>query len=57
MANAENRSVPQQPIVLLKNALTANQERKKRREIDGFNRENANNLPELTTLIREEHNR
>jgi len=62
VASAENRSVPQQTIVLLKNALNANQERKKRREtvlqeIDDFNIENANSLPDPTVLIREGRNR
>jgi len=59
VASAENRSVPQQTIVLLKNALAAKQERKERREtvlreIDGFYVENANGFPDPTTLIRED---
>jgi len=62
VAAAENRSVPQQTIVLLKNALSANQERKNRREavlgeIDGFNIENANNLPDPAVLVREDRDR
>ena len=62
MASAENRGVPQQTIVLPKSALVANPERKRRREavlreIDGFKTENANNLPDPTTLAREDRDR
>jgi len=62
VANEESRSVPQQTIVLLKSALTASQERKKRREaalreIDGFNAERSSSLPDPTALVREDRGR
>jgi len=62
VADTENRSVPQQTIVLLKNALAVNQEPKKRREavlreIDGFTIENTNTFPDPAMLTREDRDR
>ena len=62
VADTENRSVPQQTIVMLRNALAANQGSKKRREailreIDNFNIENTNNFPDPAELTREDRDR
>jgi len=62
VAHAENRSVPQQTIVLLKTALNITQEQKARRkavlqEIDGFNIKNANSFPPPEKLTREDRDR
>ena len=59
VAQTENRSVPQQTIVLLKNALNITGERKARRkavlrEIDSLDIKNTDTFPDPTTLIRED---
>ena len=59
VARAENRSIPQQTIVLLKKALKASQESKARRkavleEIDRFNIKNTGKFPDPVKLIRED---
>ena len=62
VAHAENRSIPQQTIVLLKTALQVTRERKARRkavlrEIDNFIIKNANSFPDPAKLIREDRDR
>ena len=62
VARAENRSIPQQTIVLLKTALSITQERKARRqavlrEIDDLNIKDANNFPDPSKLTREDRDR
>ena len=61
-ARSENRSVPQQTIVLLKNALDIAQERKARRnavlqEIDDLCIRDANRFPDPAKLTREDRDR
>jgi len=62
VAQAENRSIPQQTIVLLKTALNITQERKIRRktvlhEIDNLNIKNTNKFPDPADLTREDRDR
>ena len=62
VARAENRSVPQQTIVLLKTALSITEERKTRRdavlrEIDNLNIKNTNKFPDPAKLTREDRDR
>jgi len=62
VAQAENRSIPQQTIVLLKNALNITGERKTRRnavlhEINNLNIENTGSFPDPAQLIREDRDR
>lgn len=62
VAQEENRSVPQQTIVLLKNALNITGERKTRRkavlrEISGLNIKNADMFPSPAKLTREDRDR
>jgi len=62
VAQAENRSIPQQTIVLLKTALNITQERKTRRktvllEIDNLNLKNTNKFPDPANLTREDRDR
>ena len=62
VAQAENRSIPQQTIVLLKTALNITQERKTRRktvllEIDSLNLKNTNKFPDPANLTREDRDR
>ena len=62
VAQMENRSVPQQTIVLLKNALNVGQERKARRkavlrEIDDLDIKNTEAFPDPAELIREDRDR
>ena len=62
VAHAENRSIPQQTIVLLKTALNITQERKTRRkailqEIDNLNIKKANRFPDPAKLTREDRDR
>jgi hypothetical protein len=62
VARAENRSVPQQTIVLLKAALNITQERKARRkavlnEIDELDIKKADSFPDPVKLIREDRDR
>ena len=62
VAHAENRSIPQQTIVLLKKALSISQEQKVRRqavlkEIEDFKINNANSFPDPVDLIREDRDR
>ena len=62
VAGAENRSIPQQTIVLLKTALSITQERKARRqsvlrEIDNLRIKNADTFPDPVKLIREDRDR
>ena len=59
VARAENRSIPQQTIVLLKTALSITQEQKARRqavlrEIDDFNIKNTDKFPDPAKLTRED---
>jgi len=61
-AQAENRSVPQQTIVLLKNALGISGERKLRRkavlrEINDLNIKNTDGFPDPAQLTREDRDR
>jgi hypothetical protein len=61
-AQAENRSIPQQTIVLLKTALNLTQERKTRRktvllEIDNLNIKGAGKFPDPAKLIRKDRDR
>ena len=61
-AQEENRSIPQQTVVLLKNALNITGERKSRRiaalkEIYNFNIINSNEFPDPADLIREDRDR
>ena len=62
VAHAENRSIPQQTIVLLKTALNITQERKLRRqavlqEIDSLELKNTNKFPDPVKLIREDRDK
>jgi len=62
VAQAENRSVPQQTIVLLKTALNITGERKVRRkavlrEIGNLNIKNTEKFPDPAKLIREDRDR
>ena len=62
VARAENRSIPQQTIVLLKDALKLTGERKTRRkvvllEIDDFNIQGADRFPDPVKLTREDRDR
>ena len=62
VAQAENRSVPQQTVVLLKNALNITGEGKMRRktvlrEINDLNIKNTNKLPDPAKLTREDRDR
>ena len=59
VANEENRSIPQQTIVLLKTALNITQERKNRRktvlkEIELLDIKNTNSFPAPQLLTRED---
>ena len=61
-ARAENRSIPQQTIVLLKTALNITQERKMRRkavmqEIDDLKIRNTDKFPDPVKLVREDRDR
>jgi hypothetical protein len=61
-AQLENRSISQQAVVLLEDALNAAQKRKMRleyifEEIDALNIKNADNLPDPAKLIREDRDR
>ena len=62
VARAENRSVPQQTVVLLKTALKLSGERKVRRkavlqEINNFDISNTNSFPDPAMLTREDRDR
>jgi len=62
VAKAENRSVPQQTVVLLKSALNIARERKTRRktvlsEINNLTIKNTNKFPDPSKLIREDRDR
>jgi len=62
VAHMENRSVPQQTIVLLRTALATTQERKARRqavlsEIEDFNIKNTGKFPDPAKLTREDRDR
>ena len=62
VARSENRSIPQQTIVLLKTALNLAQERKTLRktvllEIDNFNINDTNKFPPPEEITREERDR
>ena len=62
VAKAENRSVPQQTIVLLKNALDIAEDRKGRRktvisDISNFSIEKTNKFPDPAKLTREDRDR
>jgi len=62
VAHAENRSISQQTIVLLRNALNITNERMAHRkavlrEIDNFQIENAQKFPDPAVLIREDRDR
>ena len=62
VAKAENRSVPQQTIVLLKTALDITEDRKAKRksvlsEINNLNIKNTNKFPDPSKLIREDRDR
>jgi hypothetical protein len=62
VAQTENRSIAQQTIVLLKNALRLTDERIARRksvlrEIDSLNIEGADTFPDPAALIREDRDR
>jgi hypothetical protein len=59
VAHSENRSIPQQAIVLLKTALNITQERKTRRkavllEIDNLDIKQTNKFPDPAKLTRED---
>ena len=59
VARSENRSIPQQTIVLLKTSLNLTEERKTLRkavlkEIDNFNIKGTNNFPPPEEMIRED---
>jgi len=61
-AQAENRSVPQQTIVLLKIALNISKEQKIKRQailrqIDGFSVKNTNKFPDPAKLTREDRDK
>jgi hypothetical protein len=62
VAKAENRSISQQTIVLLKNALQIRGERRARRkavfeEIDNLHLENTQTFPDPAVLTREDRDR
>ena len=62
VARSENRSVPQQTIVLLKTALNLTQERKTLRkavlrEIDNLNIKNTNKFPPPEKITREDRDK
>jgi len=62
VAEAENRSVPQQTIVLLKTALNITSERKTRRkavlqEINNLDIKNSSTFPDPVILIREDRDK
>jgi len=62
VARSENRSIPQQTIVLLKTALNLTEERKTLRkavlqEIDSLNIADANNFPPPEEITREDRDR
>ena len=62
VAQAENRSVPQQTIVLLKTALNITGERKTRRktvlsEINNLKMENSSGFPDPAQFTREDRDR
>jgi len=62
VARTENRSIPQQTIVLLKTALNITQEQKARRkavlrDIDNLNIKNTNRFPPPEKLTREDRDR
>ena len=62
VAREENRSIPQQTIVLLKTALNITQERKTRRkaalaETDILKLKNVESFPDPVRLIREDRDR
>ncbi|GHU95393.1 hypothetical protein FACS189479_08930 [Spirochaetia bacterium] len=62
VAKTENRSISQQTIVLLKNALQVTDERRARRravfkEIDNLHIENAQSFPDPAELTREDRDR
>jgi hypothetical protein len=62
VAQTENRSIAQQTIVLLKNALRLTDERIARRksvlrEIDNLNIKGANSFPDPAELVREDRDR
>ena len=62
VARSENRSIPQQTIVLLKEALNITKERKVRREavladIDNLKIKNSNKFPPPEKLTREDRDR
>ena len=62
VAQAENRSVPQQTVVLLKNALNISGERKTWRkavlqEIEKLKLQNTNKFPDPALLVREDRDR
>jgi hypothetical protein len=62
VAQAENRSIAQQTIVLLKNALELAGERMARRksvlkEIDNLNITDANSFPDPAELVREDRDK
>ena len=61
-ARSENRSIPQQTIVLLKNALNQTRERKIRRsavlrEIENLDIKNSNKFPDPAKLTRDDRDR
>jgi hypothetical protein len=62
VAQMENRSISQQTIVLLKNALNITHERKMRRkyalqEVDNLNIKNADSFPDPAKFTREDRDR
>ena len=62
VAQAENRSIPQQTVVLLKSALGISGERKARRkailqEINKLKIQNTNEFPDPALLLREDRDR
>ena len=62
VASSENRSIPQQTIVLIKNALNLTQERKTLRkavlqEIDNLDIKNTNKFPSPEEITREGRDR
>jgi hypothetical protein len=62
VARSENRSIPQQTIVLLKTALNITQKQKTQRktvfqEIDAFNIKNTKKFPAPEKLTREDRDR
>ena len=62
VASSENRSIPQQTIVLLRNALGKNQDLKIRRQavlqrIDELDIKKAKKIPDPVQLVREDRDR